>query len=420
MVAVSVEGVFKHFRIYRGREDTLKGAFVRALRPRIRPHEFWALRDVSFSVAQGETFGIIGENGSGKSTMLKILCGILKPDEGRVQIQGRIAALLELGAGFHPDLTGRENIYLNASLLGFSKNQIEKRFDEIVEFAGIRDFIDTPIKHYSSGMQVRLGFAIAVNVDPDVLLIDEVLAVGDEAFQKKCKQRMDAFKAQGKTIVIVTHDLNTVEHWCSNALWLEKGKAEVCGTAPGVVGAYRDRIMARLETSTRRRAEAPESGGKRWGDRRIEITEVQLLDEAGKARMVFTTGKAMTIVIRYKVQEPIDNPVFGFALMRADGLWCYGSNTRIEDIELSPLTQDGSIEICLDKTALLPDSYFVDVAVETVDGVLCDYRTQTFPFEMCSAIKDVGVFRPGHVWKLSDIGSQAATWLSDVKAKAIE
>lgn len=419
MNAVDVEGLSKHFRIFRGREDTLKGAFTRFFQSRLRPQEFWALRDVSFTVTQGETFGVIGENGSGKSTLLKTLCGILKPDQGKVWIQGRLAALLELGSGFHPDLTGRENIYLNASLLGFSKKQIEKRFDEIIEFAGIRDFIDTPIKHYSSGMQVRLGFAIAVNVDPDVLLIDEVLAVGDEAFQKKCKQRMDAFKAQGKTIVIVTHDLSTVERWCSRALWLEKGKAEVCGTAPGVVGAYRDRIMARLETSTRRRAEAPESGGKRWGDRRIEITEVQLLDEAGKARMVFTTGETITIVIRYKVQTPIDSPVFGFSLMRADGLWCYGSNTRIEDIELSPLNRDGSIEIILDKTALIPGSYFVDVAVETADGAPCDYRTQTFPFEMCSAIKDVGVFRPIHVWKLSDIGSQSATSLSVVKAKAL-
>jgi energy-coupling factor transporter ATP-binding protein EcfA2 len=312
-----------------------------------------------------------------------------------------MAALLELGAGFHSDLTGRENIYLNGSLLGFSKAQIDCRFDQIVAFAELEDFIDTPVKHYSSGMYVRLGFAIAVNVDPDVLLIDEVLAVGDEAFQKKCKKRMDAFKAQGKTIVIVTHDLSTVEHWCSRALWLEKGKAEVCGTAPGVVGAYRDRIMARLETSTRRRAEAPESGGKRWGDRRIEITEVQLLDEAGKARMVFTTGEAMTIVIRYKVHESIGNPVFGFALMRADGLWCFGSNTRIGGIPVCPLTCDGTIEIELNKIPLLPNSYFVDVAIETMDGVTCDYLTQSFPFEMLSSINDVGVFRQEHSWRFN-------------------
>ncbi|HEY7675832.1 MAG TPA: ABC transporter ATP-binding protein, partial [Candidatus Methylomirabilis sp.] len=213
MDAVVVAGVSKRFRIYRGREETLKGAFARVFRPKVRPEEFWALRDVSFSVGAGETFGIIGENGSGKSTLFKVLCGILRPDRGSVELQGRVVGLLELGAGFHPDLSGRENVYLNGSLLGFSKDQIAKRFDEIVAFAELEQFIDSPLKHYSSGMQVRLGFAIAVNVDPDILLIDEVLAVGDEAFQRKCKQKMDLFKAKKRTILLVTHHLDTVEQW---------------------------------------------------------------------------------------------------------------------------------------------------------------------------------------------------------------
>jgi ABC-type polysaccharide/polyol phosphate transport system ATPase subunit len=251
MDSVVVAGVSKRFRIYRGREVTLKGAFARFFRPPVRPEEFWALRDVSFSVAEGETFGIIGENGSGKSTLFKVLCGILRPDRGSVELQGRVVGLLELGAGFHPDLSGRENIWLNGSLLGFSKDQIARRFDEIVAFAELEDFIDSPLKHYSSGMQVRLGFAIAVNVDPDILLIDEVLAVGDEAFQKKCKQRMDEFKAHKKTILIVTHTLEAVERWCDRALWLEKGRVCGYGTGPAAVAAYREAVAARWNASTR-------------------------------------------------------------------------------------------------------------------------------------------------------------------------
>lgn len=242
MDAIVVEHVSKHFRIFRGREDTLKGAFTRFFHSRVHPEEFWALRDVSFSVAQGETFGIIGENGSGKSTLLKLLCGILRPDQGSIGINGRVAGLLELGAGFHPDLTGRENIYLNGSLLGFSKSQIDRRFSEIVEFAELNDFIDTPIKHYSSGMYVRLGFAIAINVNPDILLIDEVLAVGDESFQHKSYARLEDFKRQGKTFILVTHDLGAVEKFCTQAMLMRQGRVVAVGSSRKAVDSYRGQV----------------------------------------------------------------------------------------------------------------------------------------------------------------------------------
>ena len=225
--AISVDGVSKYFRLYHEKNQYLKSALLQGRRSRY--DEFWALKDVSFDIPQGSTFGIIGANGSGKSTLLKCLAGILTPDQGSVTMNGRVAALLELGAGFHPDLSGIENIFLNGSILGMTRKEMQKSVDKIIDFAGLGGFIDTPVKNYSSGMVVRLGFSVAINVDPEILLIDEVLAVGDASFQRKCLEKIEDFRADGKTVVIVSHGVSEVARLCDQVAWIQKGNSNVLG-----------------------------------------------------------------------------------------------------------------------------------------------------------------------------------------------
>src|SRR3954471_22553739 len=234
--AVEVTGVSKRFRLYHERNQSLKAAFMRGRRAKF--DEFWALQDVSFSVPAGKTYGLIGHNGSGKSTLLKCLAGILVPDKGSVRTRGKVSALLELGAGFHPELSGRDNVYLNGSILGMSKKQIDSQFDEIVDFAGLETFIDTPVKNYSSGMYVRLGFSVAINVDPEILLVDEVLAVGDEAFQRKCSEKFADLKESGKTIVVVSHALGAMQSLCDQLALLEHGNLVTVGPSQDVIDDY--------------------------------------------------------------------------------------------------------------------------------------------------------------------------------------
>lgn len=393
MDAIVVEQAAKRFRIYRGREDTLKGAVSRIFRSRVRLQQFWALQDVSLTVARGETFGIIGENGSGKSTLLKILCGILKPNRGRVQIEGRVAALLELGAGFHPDLTGRENVYLNGSLLGFSKTQIDRRFDQIVSFAELEDFIDTPVKHYSSGMYVRLGFAIAVNVDPEVLLIDEVIAVGDERFQQKCFDKMNQFKRAGKTIVLVSHSLEAVRNICRKALWLNAGKTQAEGTVDSVVNAYLAAVA--VQASQRlQEVSAPENSSsnqpvKRWGSREIEITEVKFFNREDEARAAFRTGDLMRVRMHYFAKQCIHSPVFGVAIHRDDGTHVTGPNTKIAQKFLDDLEGQGTVEYILPELLLLPGKYYFSAAVYDYECQHAyDHHSQMYPFVVVAG--DVG------------------------------
>jgi lipopolysaccharide transport system ATP-binding protein len=238
-VSVSFDGVSKRFVLHHERAYTVLESIVGLVKPTRRSaEEFWALRDVSFEILTGETFGIIGPNGAGKSTLLKLMARILEPTSGEVAVRGRVSPLLELGAGFHPELTGRENVYLNAALFGVSQAEAEDRYEEIVEFSELGDFMDVPLKHYSSGMYMRLGFAVAANIVPDVLLVDEVLAVGDEAFQRKCLRKIEDFRAEGRTIVFVSHDLDTVRRICHRGLWLEQGLVQAAGSADSVIDAY--------------------------------------------------------------------------------------------------------------------------------------------------------------------------------------
>jgi len=335
--AVEVVDVSKRFTLRRENrpalQDTALDFLHRRSFGRSSPSEdFWALRDMSFDVPHGETFGIIGANGSGKSTLLKLMARTMRPTHGSVRVDGRVAGLLELGAGFHPDLTGRENVFLNGSFLGLSQAFLESRFDQIVDFAGIEQFIDVPVKHYSSGMYVRLAFAVAINVDAEILLIDEVLAVGDETFQRKCMDRLVSLQQAGCTIVFVTHGLNAVATFCTRAAWIDHGVLQQVGPATGVVNDYiskvnRDQQAAEAASHPERVAAAAEAGW-RSGNRDVEIVDVQFLDSMGRRRSTFVTGESLTARIVYDAHGAVSQPVVGIALHASTGLHISGTNSR--------------------------------------------------------------------------------------------
>lgn len=345
--AISVRHVTKRFRLYHERNQYLKAAILRGRRARYE--EFRALDNVSFEVERSQTFGIVGSNGSGKSTMLKCIAGILHPESGNVTVRGRQAALLELGAGFHLELSGRENTYLNGAILGMSRKEIDRRFDEIVDFAGLGDFIDTPVKNYSSGMAVRLGFAIATNVEPEILLIDEVLAVGDAAFQRKCAEKIAEIRASGRTILLVSHAEGTVAQLCDQALWLEKGQVQMVGPAKEVVNAY---------TGASHDAVAPTSDeiGQRWGSFEAQITAIELRGSGASAQATFTTGQPMTIRLQIAAHEPIPDATVGVQIDTLQGVPLWGTSTRRKGQPID-LVGACSVEFAIPELALLEGVY---------------------------------------------------------------
>jgi ABC-type polysaccharide/polyol phosphate transport system ATPase subunit len=411
--AVSIRDVSKRFRLYKGRQvSTVKDLFVRrGGAGLLAGEEMWALRHVSLDLPCRRMVGIIGSNGSGKSTLLKLIGGILKPTSGSVAVAGRVSALIELGAGFHPELTGRENIHINGVLLGLSRAEIRERFDEIVTFAGLTAAIDSPVKTYSSGMYMRLGFAIAVTVDPDVLLIDEVLAVGDEAFQHKCVGKIQEFKARGKTIVLVTHDLGSVERLCDDAVWLDGGRVMAQGGTREVIGRYLDQVAleeARALGVEHRAAEAAAAAGtaQRWGTREIEIASVGLWDAAGRERYLFDTGEPCAIRLGFRAQRPVEDPVFGIGIFRKDGVCCYGTNTAIDGHALGKLDGEGVLSVRIERLDLVEGEYLLDVAVHARDGHPYDYHSRLYAFAVRSRVKDTGVARLAHEWRLREEGGR--------------
>jgi ABC-type polysaccharide/polyol phosphate transport system ATPase subunit len=414
-LAVSIRSLGKRFRLYRGRQIfTVKDLVVRGGRASLLGgEEMWALRDVSLDLPRGRMVGLIGSNGSGKSTLLKVIGGILKPSAGTVEVAGRVSALIELGAGFHPEFTGRENVFINGVLLGLSRAEIRERFADIVAFAGLAPYIDNPVKTYSSGMYMRLGFAIAVTVDPDILLIDEVLAVGDEAFQHKCVGKIQEFKARGKTILLVTHDLGSVERLCDEAVWLDAGQLKAHGRTRETVDRYLEHV-ATQETQAlgaeHRAAEAAVAAGtaQRWGSREIELTLVRLTDQAGHERYLFDVGEPCTIRLAYRSRRAVDDPVFGIGIFRKDGVCCYGTNTAIDGLTLGKIEGEGEVSVRLDRLDLVEGEYLLDVAAHARDGHPYDYHSRLYAFAVRSRIKDTGIARLAHQWKLPDLGGREA------------
>jgi ABC-type polysaccharide/polyol phosphate transport system ATPase subunit len=364
-------------------------------------------------VPRGSTFGVIGENGSGKSTLLKLLAGITKPTRGSLRVDGRISALIELGAGFHPEISGRENVAINGIMLGLSRREVEERFDDIVDFAELREFIDAPVKTYSSGMYMRLGFSVAIHVDPDVLLIDEVLAVGDEAFTRKCLDKIGEFHRRGKTIVLVTHSLGLVEKMCDETLWLRHGRKADAGDPKRVVDAYltyvaggEEALLARDQAGASGTAGPPSAAGAapegyregRWGSRDVEITRVRLCDDRGQERHVFASGESVTVRLDVEARAEVEDFVFGVGLFTSDGVSVYGTNTHIEDFVPRRAAGRGEVSLELGDLRLVEGTYLLDVAVHRRDGTPYDYHRGHHSFRVKSRIKDVGVYRPAHRW----------------------
>lgn len=369
MNAIQFTDVSKRFTLHREKRNSFQERLVNILRPRGAGETFWALKNVSFELPQGETLGLIGHNGSGKSTSLKLITRILEPTSGKVTVRGRVSALLELGSGFHPDLTGIDNIYLNGSLLGFSRADMRKRANEIVDFAELGPFIETPVKHYSSGMYMRLGFAIATAVDPDILITDEVLAVGDEAFQRKCMERIYQFRNEGRTIVFVSHSLDVVRSLCTTGVWLDHGEVKFAGNAMEAVDAYlrhtnqQEQVRIEREHAEVEMAPPPMEQGTRWGSREIEIERVALLDEQGRETSVFHTGAPMTIRMYYNAHQPITDPSFGIGLYHASGFHINGPNSRFGGLSLGTVTGRGYVDYAIGELPLLTGNYLLTVAV---------------------------------------------------------
>jgi ABC-type polysaccharide/polyol phosphate transport system ATPase subunit len=393
--AVTVDDVSKRYRLYHERNDSLKAAVMRGRRARY--DEFWALRDVSLEVPEGVPFGLIGENGSGKSTLLKCMARILRPDKGSISATGKISALLELGAGFHPELSGRENVYLNGSILGLSRKQLNARFDDIVAFAGLERFIDSPVKNYSSGMYVRLGFSVAINVDPDILLIDEILAVGDAEFQRKCSDKFAELRAQGKTIVIVTHALATVRDLCDQVALLEHGHLRAQGPAAEIVDTYMGDVFAEEET----RPTTPAAGGP-------AVDRIELLDARGKRLQAAQTGQPVTLRLHYHAPEAVDRPVFGVSVHSLDGIEISRPSTTDAGVEVARVDGSGHVDLHVERLLLLPGVYDVTATLSAgaaIAGAPDRAHALRITVEPGDPREEHGLISLGGTWDVTTNGS---------------
>jgi len=378
--AVRFESVSKKFTLHKERPQSFQEVAVSLLRrKKNNTEEFWALQDVSFVVERGQTVGLIGPNGAGKSTVLKLVTRIIEPSAGKVVVNGKVGALLELGTGFHPDLTGRENIYLQGSLMGLSRAQIQNQADDIIAFAELERFIDVPVKHYSSGMYVRLGFSVAVHISPDILLLDEVLTVGDAAFQRKCLERIDRLRSEGVTILFVSHSAEAVKSVCSHALWLEDGRLVANDGAEAVVSRY----MASSWANEEGRLRVADLDAARWGNRTIEIVGIRLLGEERQEKQLFRVGEVLTIEISYRAAKRIERPVFGLGIHRSDGIHIAGPNTRLCGYEISSVCGEGVVQCTVPYLPLLEGLYYVSVAAhDWEDNEMYDYHDRLYPFRV--------------------------------------
>jgi ABC-type polysaccharide/polyol phosphate transport system ATPase subunit len=421
MNAIEVRDVRKVYRRYGRRKQfaTLKSAFLSGkLLSDLKPDAtFEALKGVSFDVGTGKTFGIIGRNGSGKSTMLKMIAGIGRPTSGTVKVSGRVSALIELGAGFHPEISGRENVFINGMMLGLSRRQVAERFDGIVEFAELQDFIDAPVKTYSSGMYMRLGFAVAIHVDPEVLLVDEVLAVGDEAFTHKCLDKFAEFRRLGRTLLLVTHQLDMVTRLCDEALWLDGGLARVQGDPKRVVDAYLTDVAVKESLDLRRADEVRMRSGEvvvvepptdmfqategRWGSREVEIVAVEFIGANGQPAHVFQSGERVEIRLDLSAGKLVHDVVVGIGIFNAAGTCCYGTNTHIEGASGGEVIGSGQARFIIDSLDLVDGTYKLDVAVHRQNGAPYDYHRLLYTFRVTSRLKEAGIFRPRHTWAFS-------------------
>ena len=409
--AIEVNNVTKRFRVYNDKGKTLKEIVLFSKRRKYEERE--VLKGINFNVKKGEAVGIIGHNGCGKSTVLKLLSKIMYSDTGTIKMNGRVSSLIELGAGFHPDMSGRENIYINASIFGLTHRAIDKRLNNIIEFSELEEYIDNPVRTYSSGMYMRLAFSVAINVDADILLVDEILAVGDANFQSKCFEKLRRLKDEGTTIVIVSHSLSQIEQICDRSLWIHEGIVKEDGKPRDVHPKYMD-YMGSCRTSFNRDVRNSEvvieskdklgievwrEGKKiRWGNGQARIIKAEMYNNEGKITDTCRTGDSLTIKVHYEVLERVDNAVLGLGVFRSDGLSCYGTNTMLERAEKFALDKDGCYSIKFRKLELLPGEYFIDLTIEKDIGIPVDYYTRVLHLNIYSEIEDIGVCRLDHIW----------------------
>lgn len=420
-VVIDVQNITKKFKIYLDKGSQLKERLL--FRKRNRYEEREVLRGISFQVRKGEAIGLIGHNGCGKSTTLKLLTKIMYPDSGTITMHGRVSSLIELGAGFHPDMSGRENIYTNASIFGLTRKEIDRRLKDIIAFSELEEFIDNPVRTYSSGMYMRLAFSVAINVDADILLIDEILAVGDANFQAKCFNKLREIKAKGTTIVIVSHSLGQIEQICDRSVWIHEGLIRADGAPKEIDLAYLEFMGQKLQdTAAEQLAQEeaqeeapapppeeaapeeappePEAVKKRWGSGKARIQKITLMNAEGRAQRIFRTGESIHIRLDYRVKEKVEDAVFGIGIFNRDGVQCYGTNTHIDKLPEFTLTESGSMELVLSDVPLLPGEYLLDFAIESGNGIPVDYFREACTMEMISPTGDVGICRIRHEWTI--------------------
>jgi lipopolysaccharide transport system ATP-binding protein len=415
--AIVVQNLGKRFRRYHAdRPTTLKEALLCGLR-RMKPAEYlWALRDVSFRIAPGRMVGVVGPNGAGKSTLLRLLGGVGRPDEGQVTVQGRIGALLDLGIGFHPDLTGRENVFVNGVIAGLTRREIARRFDSIVAFAELEEFIDNPLRTYSTGMRMRLAFAVAAHTEPEVLLIDEVLAVGDVSFRQKCFEQIHQFKREGCTILLVSHYVDQVQKLCDEALWLREGRLVAHGVPEVVTGEYVTEMMA--ETRRRTPAEQPVLSNltdvelrinqNRFGSLELQIVGVWLLDQERLPATELVSGDPLHIQIEYLAPQPIPAPIFGVAFTReGDKEPCCIMNTAAAGLTVPAVHGRGRITLHLARLDLVGGKYRVNVgAYERNWKYAYDYHWHVYSLVVRPTGGENGILHPPHRWEMGAVSTR--------------
>lgn len=416
--AIEVRNVTKKFKMYFDKGKMLKERAISWKRNEYE--ERCVINDISFNIKKGEAVGLIGHNGCGKSTTLKLLTRIMYPTSGSIEINGRVSSLLELGAGFHPDLSGRENIYINASIFGLTRHEIDKRLGDIIEFSELEEFIDNPVRTYSSGMYMRLAFSVAINVDADILLIDEVLAVGDVNFQAKCLNKLMEIKQEGTTIVLVSHSTAQIEQICDRSIWIRDGVIALDGDAHTVDGEY-------LKYMGEKRKEKSQAIGKvkmfkskecnvivgkgtnenikednHRGTGEVKVTSVKAVNTNREETYVFSSDDPIIFRVSYEVEKVVEDALVGVCIYRCDGVKCYGTNTKVDGIDGFRIEKNGSVEYLLEESQLKEGKYFLDVCIAVRDDDMVDYCSHVCDFEIYDNHKDIGLIRMSHIWTLAE------------------
>ncbi|ANB61926.1 ABC transporter ATP-binding protein [Anoxybacteroides amylolyticum] len=400
-IAIKVENLSKIYQIYDRPINRLKQSLLRGRRKYYR--EFTALNNVSFQIRKGETVGIIGRNGSGKSTLLQILAGTLTPTSGSVEVNGRVAALLELGSGFNPEFTGRENVYMNGAILGISKEEMDRRFNEIAEFADIGDFIDQPVKTYSSGMYVRLAFSIAINVDADILIVDEALAVGDIKFQIKCIDKMKEIKNKGTTILFVSHSGEQVKRFCDRAIWLQNGNVRHIGSSSEVVNQYEDSLqLEMLKDQQREVAASIERINKNEQETELNVDIIAKINSVTMDKIRIKTFEELVVYIKYTIfTNEVPNFLLGVAIYGNDRKYIFGPNTYLDKVNVPKTKGTHTVMYKIPKVPLLAGTYFVDAGIFTDGGLVCiDYKNDVCHFNVESDYFTEGLVHIEHEWRV--------------------